>query len=133
MSEIERSRANSRAIRDLGVMFALDDFGTGYSSIGYLREFDLDVLKIAGDFVADGTATLRNRDFVGAMVDLGHALGLSVVGEGVEEPEQAEMLATLGCDLAQGFLFARPMPFDRIVRFLEAPEPVRAGVALTLR
>jgi diguanylate cyclase (GGDEF)-like protein len=133
MGEIERSRDNSRAIRELDVMFALDDFGTGYSSIGYLREFDLDVLKIAGSFVADGTNSDRDRDFVGAMIELGHALGLSVVGEGVEEPAQAEMLASLGCDMAQGFLFARPMPFDRLVRLLETPEPTRKGVALTLR
>ena len=133
MREVDRSRRNTAAIREMGVRFALDDFGTGYSSIGYLREFDLDILKIAGDYVGYGTTNERNREFLGAMIELGHSLGLAVVGEGIEEVDEAATLRELGCDLGQGFLFARPAPFDLVLESLHQRLHATPRVPLSLR
>ncbi|MEY2449013.1 MAG: hypothetical protein QOH79_2489 [Acidimicrobiaceae bacterium] len=97
-------------LKALGVRLAIDDFGTGYSSLARLSTFPLDVVKIDKSFVdrlagnADGDAMVR------AVVDLSHTLGMTTVAEGVEDPEQAAALSRLGCTVAQGFLFARPMP-----------------------
>ncbi len=94
---------------ELGVTLALDDFGTGWSSLGYLRRLPVGELKIDRSFVA-GLAVERNdAEVVRAIVDLGHALGLTIVAEGVEELEQAAGLRAMGCDLAQGYLYSRPV------------------------
>jgi diguanylate cyclase (GGDEF)-like protein/PAS domain S-box-containing protein len=99
-------------LKALGVRLAIDDFGTGYSSLARLGTFPLDVIKIDKSFVdrligsSDGDAMVR------AVVDLGNTLGMQAVAEGVEQAEQAQALVRLGCTMAQGFLFARPMPPD---------------------
>jgi diguanylate cyclase (GGDEF)-like protein/PAS domain S-box-containing protein len=99
-------------LKAIGVRLAIDDFGTGYSSLAYLRALPLDILKVDKTFV-DG---LEGRDpsalLAGTIVDLGRRLGLQTVAEGVERPEQAALLRELGCDIAQGYLFARPMTGD---------------------
>lgn len=97
-----------KQLRDRGAAIAIDDFGTGYSSLSYLQSFKVDVLKIDQSFVSR-----INKDEVGDMmianiVRLAHDLGLHVVAEGVEEPYQAELLRSLHCDLAQGWLYGRP-------------------------
>jgi diguanylate cyclase (GGDEF)-like protein/PAS domain S-box-containing protein len=96
-------------LRNLGVRISLDDFGTGYSSLARLRHLPLDALKIDGSFIAElgecfGTAIVRT------IIELGHTLGLDVVGEGVETAEQRRVLLSLGCDLLQGYLVGRPTP-----------------------
>ena len=105
-------------LRALGVRIALDDFGTGYSSLSYLRRLPVDILKIAQPFVSDVTV---DDTFVRTMVDLGKNLGLTIVAEGIEEPAQLDKLRELGCDLGQGYLFAQPMPYDRLIEHLQAP------------
>ncbi len=95
-------------LRDLGVGVMLDDFGTGYSSLSYLQRFPVDVLKIDRSFVASLSEGSPASAIVGAIVGMGHALGLRVVAEGIETEEQAAEALRLGCDSAQGFLFARP-------------------------
>ncbi len=97
-----------RALRDGGVQVGLDDFGTGYSSLAYLRQFPLDFVKIDRSFVSGMSDIASENAIVAAIVDLSHALGLAVVAEGVETESQFGSLKTLGCDRAQGFLFARP-------------------------
>jgi diguanylate cyclase (GGDEF)-like protein len=106
------------SIRELGVRIAIDDFGTGYSSLGYLRRFRVDVLKIAREFVGPAD---RSEDwaFAAAIVALGRTLGLTIVAEGIETHGQLERLRALGCELGQGYLFARPADADAIVRFLK--------------
>ena len=100
------------ALRALGVSLSIDDFGTGYSSLGYLRRFPVDSVKVDRSFV-DGLGTeSEDSAIVAAVVGLGHALGLSVVAEGVETELQLAELRALGCDRAQGFWFARPQPED---------------------
>ena len=98
-----------RTIADRGVRLALDDFGTGYSSLLVLRRLPFDRLKVDRSFVRAVADTDADRELVGAVVSLARAVGVAVTAEGVETEEQAQVLADLGCDDAQGFLFARPM------------------------
>ncbi len=101
------------AIRDLGVRIAIDDFGTGYSSLGYLRRFRVDIIKIARDFI--GPAEREEEwAFASAIVAIGRSLGVTLVAEGIEETGQLDRLQALGCELGQGFLFARPGRSDDI-------------------
>jgi diguanylate cyclase (GGDEF)-like protein/PAS domain S-box-containing protein len=95
-----------RALRDLGVQVGLDDFGTGCSSLAYLQQFPLDFVKIDKSFIADLVNNPRVRAIVAAIIVLAHALDLTVVAEGVETPSQRQALLDLGCDQAQGFLYA---------------------------
>jgi EAL domain-containing protein (putative c-di-GMP-specific phosphodiesterase class I) len=102
------------------VNLSVDDFGTGYSSFAYLRRLPVDALKIDKSFI-DGVATdERDQALVGGMVQLAHTLGLTVVAEGVETPGQRVQLSALGCDLAQGYHFARPMPPSELQLLLGA-------------
>jgi EAL domain-containing protein (putative c-di-GMP-specific phosphodiesterase class I) len=93
----------------LGVRLAVDDFGTGYSSLSYLRRLPIDELKIDRSFVIDLTADERGEVVVRSIVDLGHALGLQVVAEGVEDHAVGDKLRDLGCDLVQGYAYSRPL------------------------
>jgi diguanylate cyclase (GGDEF)-like protein len=96
------------ALKALGVSIILDDFGTGYSSLGYLNQFPLGQLKLDRTFTAELAREPRSAKIVAATIDMARALGMTVVAEGVESEEQLDVLKRLGCDYAQGFLFARP-------------------------
>jgi diguanylate cyclase (GGDEF)-like protein len=106
--------ARLSALRDMGVRVAIDDFGTGYSSLGYLRRFPVDILKIAREFVTDADTRSDGWAFSHAIVALGRTLDLRIVAEGIERQSQLNQLRVLGCELGQGFLFARPMPGEQI-------------------
>jgi EAL domain-containing protein (putative c-di-GMP-specific phosphodiesterase class I) len=101
-------------LKALGVVLALDDFGTGYSSLSYLRRFPVDVLKIDQDFIGQLGRGGRSSKIVSAVVDLAHALGMTVVAEGVETVEQYREVAALGCESSQGYYFARPMSVNEL-------------------
>ena len=103
-----------RALHDTGVQIALDDFGTGYASLANLKQFPIDRLKIDRSFVQNR----QDAPIVRAVLSLGSSLGMKVVAEGVETDEQLDMLTALGCDQAQGFYFARPMPAHDVAGFL---------------
>jgi EAL domain-containing protein (putative c-di-GMP-specific phosphodiesterase class I) len=107
-------------LRSLGIDLAIDDFGTGYSSLSYLERFPVDILKIDRSFIAGVTAAGERPAIARAIVDLGRTLGLKVVAEGIEQPDQAEWLISLGCPLGQGYLFSRPMGVDATEAFLAA-------------
>jgi diguanylate cyclase (GGDEF)-like protein len=96
-------------LRDLGVRLAIDDFGTGYSSLSYLRQFPVDILKVDRSFVAMITDPGTVPAIVRGLLDLGRTMGLETVAEGVEDGVQREALLSQGCELAQGYLFARPL------------------------
>jgi diguanylate cyclase (GGDEF)-like protein/PAS domain S-box-containing protein len=123
-----RALAIFQQIQELGVHVAFDDFGTGYASLTYLKKFPLDRLKIDKSFIMKMTSNSDDMAIVGATLAMAHLLGLSVIAEGVEDAETAELLAHKGCSEGQGYLFGRPIPagdFER--RFLsDAPAEMPA-------
>ena len=111
-----QAQARLEALRALGVRIALDDFGTGYSSLSYLQKFPFDRLKIDRAFVASLGTSGNSGVIIQSIVTLGHALGMKVLGEGVETDEQRVLLRLAGCDELQGHLFAMPAPAAEIDR-----------------
>ncbi|HEY3239373.1 MAG TPA: EAL domain-containing protein [Acidimicrobiia bacterium] len=107
-----------RDLKALGLRLALDDFGTGHASLTYLKRFPFDVLKIDRSFVRGLGRDSADRAIVKGVVDLAHALGLQVVAEGIEDQEHLAELRALGCDMAQGYHFARPLPAEAISALL---------------
>jgi diguanylate cyclase (GGDEF)-like protein/PAS domain S-box-containing protein len=107
------------ALSKLGVRVALDDFGTGYSSLAHLQRLKVDILKIDRSFVAQIGRSPRDREIVGAVTAMSHALGITVVGEGIETSHQLDTLAGLDCDQGQGFLFARPLSPEAVVALMD--------------
>ena len=105
-------------LRGLGLRLAIDDFGTGYSSLGYLHAFQIDELKIDRSFVPGVEGISDAHVLSQAIVDMGRALGLEMVAEGIETPAQADWFRTLGCRLGQGYLFAHPMASADLDRYL---------------
>lgn len=123
----DSSTTTLAALKALGVQLAVDDFGTGYSSLEYLRRFPVDCLKIDRSYVRGLPHSSEDTAIVAAVVELGHALSLSVTAEGVESADQLVNLRARGCDSAQGFLFARPEPPEVVEQLLWqrlAPPPL---------
>jgi len=119
MSDAEESVHILEAISRMGVLVSVDDFGTGYSSMSYLRRFPIDKLKIDRCFVEHMTARPEDASIVRAIISLAHSLRLKVIAEGVETPEQLQLLAELGCDQYQGFYFSPavlPARFEELVQ-----------------
>jgi EAL domain-containing protein (putative c-di-GMP-specific phosphodiesterase class I) len=109
MDDVELTSTILCKLHTLGVRLAIDDFGTGYSSLGYLSRFPIDVVKIDQSFVSDIDQDPIKSAIVSAVVALSKAIGATTVVEGVENQAQLEHVRNLGCDVAQGFYFARPM------------------------
>ena len=117
------------SLRGQGIRLYVDDFGTGYSSLSQLHRFPVDTLKIDRSFVARMSAGGEDLEIVRIIVSLAHNLGLTVLAEGVETPQQLAGLKDLGCEYAQGFLYARPLAPGAVEDLLESgPEPF-AGIA----
>src|SRR5687768_1633303 len=118
MQETESTLARLRELKRLGVRLAIDDFGTGYSSLSYLQRFPVDILKIDRAFTEGLLRGDHDAAFVRTIVSLAETLGLRTIAEGVEQWEQFEELASLGCDAVQGFLFSRPVSPEAIAELL---------------
>ena len=103
-------------LRNLGLKLSMDDFGKGYSSLSYLRNYSFDLLKIDKSFV-NGMTRKQDYNLVKATIAMAHSLDLLVVSEGVEILEQLELLNELGCDLAQGYYFSKPIPAKELIEF----------------
>jgi diguanylate cyclase (GGDEF)-like protein/PAS domain S-box-containing protein len=121
MEDAEAAAAQLDQLRHLGISLGVDDFGTGYSSLAYLNRFPLDVLKIDRSFVAGLGSDPESETIVAAIIDLAHALGLTVIAEGVETEQQLLVLRRLECDQAVGFYFSRPLQPERLTELLLAP------------
>ncbi len=105
-------------LRKLGIQVAIDDFGTGHSSLARLQSLPIDILKIDYSFVAKMQENQRNQEFVKAIVNLAHFLGLQVVAEGIETLDQQQRLAAMGCEYGQGYLFAKPSDANTVYHWL---------------
>ena len=132
ISEYETARHVIEKLRDLGIIVSIDDFGAGVTSLAYLRDLAVQELKLDRSFicrVADGQLH-RDLDIVRSTIELGHALGLRIVAEGIEDTETLDLLTEYGCDVAQGYCISRPKPADELAfrKTEEEPVPDRSPV-----
>jgi EAL domain-containing protein (putative c-di-GMP-specific phosphodiesterase class I) len=109
LGELDDAHHTIEGLAQLGVRIALDDFGTGYSTLAHLRELQTNILKIDRSFVSQLGGQSRDREIIAAVTGMAHALGMTAIAEGVETEVQREELTAIGCDAAQGYLFARPL------------------------
>ncbi|MEV0902514.1 EAL domain-containing protein [Actinoplanes sp. NPDC049802] len=134
-----KALTNLRLIKEHGVRLSVDDFGTGHSSLSYLREFPVDQVKIDRSFVSGVTRSAQDNALVRAVVDLGRALHLEVVAEGIEDVEQLQALVRMGCELGQGYHLHRPMDPHLFADMIQresgrtGPPPIPAGGARCMR
>jgi diguanylate cyclase (GGDEF)-like protein len=129
MSDAEESIQLLEAISRMGVLVSVDDFGTGYSSMSYLRRFPIDKLKIDRCFIEQVTRRPEDASIVRAIISLAHSLHLKVIAEGVETPEQLQLLSDLGCDQYQGFYFSAALPPAQFVELVKREEKPRSDEA----
>jgi len=115
----ERALAMLKALAALGVNLSIDDFGTGYSSLSHLARMPVHEVKIDRSFVQGLESDMDTGAVVRSAIDMGHSLGLKVVAEGIETEAAAQRLREFRCDVAQGYLYAKPMPVDQLESWLE--------------
>jgi EAL domain-containing protein (putative c-di-GMP-specific phosphodiesterase class I) len=130
MADADRSAVVLSELKALGVRLDIDDFGTGYSSLSRLQRFPVDTLKIDRSFISRMDTDVETREIVRIILMLAHGLDLKVVAEGVETTVQANMLKEMGCELAQGYLYSKPVPSKTIEQLLRDAQAdrVRANV-----
>lgn len=113
----DKAKETLEMCQKAGMSISIDDFGTGYSSLSYLHSFPIDTLKIDRSFVKDMTSNEQSMELIKSIIALGKNLKMKIIAEGVETKEEAEVLKLLGCDLAQGYYFCRPVPEDEVTSF----------------
>ncbi len=118
MEDAERAIFTLAALKDLGVRLAIDDFGTGYSSLAYLKRFPIDKLKIDQSFVRGLAESADDREIAATIIAMARNLRLTALAEGVETTEQRDILARLGCEAYQGYLYSRPLPAEALAEWL---------------
>ena len=109
IDSVDKAQKCIDEIKDMGIKIAIDDFGTGYSSLGYLNKFPANLLKIDKSFIDKMNTGESSRQYVAAIISIGHIMGFDVISEGVEEEAQLETLSEIGCDFIQGFIWGRPL------------------------
>ncbi len=114
MEDAQSSSEKLRAFHESGLRIAVDDFGTGYSSMSYLKRFPLDLIKIDQSFIRDLSTDATDAAIVRAIIAMGKALGVNTLAEGVENPQQRQILLDAGCLLAQGFYYSKPLPAEQV-------------------
>jgi EAL domain-containing protein (putative c-di-GMP-specific phosphodiesterase class I) len=128
MANPEHALEGLTRLSEMGVRLSIDDFGTGYSSLAYVKRFPVDEIKIDRTFVIDMAVNENDSAIVRSIIDLAHNLGMSVVAEGVENRETWDLLAELGCDLAQGFYVSRAVPEAALTQWLDRRRTERTVV-----
>lgn len=123
LTDPDRAREVLTRLSAAGVRVSIDDFGQGHTSLGYLANLPIDELKIDRGFVTGMSADHAHAAIVQSLIELGHNLSMCVVAEGIESPDELAALQELECDLAQGYLIARPMPLDGLLELLTAEQP----------
>jgi EAL domain-containing protein (putative c-di-GMP-specific phosphodiesterase class I) len=119
MDNPSRAAVTLNGVKALGLEIAIDDFGTGYSSLSYLHRFHIDTLKIDRSFVSTATMNKGSMEIVRAIAGLAHNLGLDIVAEGIEQPEQVTLLRDVQCEYGQGFFFSKPVVDTEILSRIE--------------
>jgi diguanylate cyclase (GGDEF)-like protein len=132
MADPEGSLATLNRVHALGIKISIDDFGTGYSSLGRLRELPIHEVKIDKSFVQNAAHDRRDRALVRSTVELGHALDLHVVAEGVEDEDTYAFLALEGCDIVQGYHISKPLPADQFTSWLHSTTTKRTATAAVI-
>ncbi len=127
MEHADASVNTLRTLKSLGIGIAIDDFGTGYSSLSYLQRFPIDVVKIDRAFVRHSSADANDWTIAQTIIAMAHSLRLQVIAEGVETEEQRTFLANQGCQMAQGYLFSRPLPAEQLTPFLQLDQEAFAA------
>ena len=105
-------------IKRMGIKVAIDDFGTGYSSLSYLNKLPADLLKIDKSFIDDMNSSESSKQYVASIISIGHIMKLKVISEGVESPDQLDVLKQIGCDYIQGFIWGRPLPAEEVEKLI---------------
>ena len=121
MDDVEGAIVTMREIKEMGITIAIDDFGTGYSSLSYLKRFPIDILKVDRSFVMDIPEDKNDMAITAAVIAMAHKLNLKVVAEGIETHEQMAFLAENHCEYGQGYLIAKPMPFNELEEYIREP------------
>lgn len=116
----EKALQRINEIKAMGMKVAIDDFGTGYSSLSYLNNFPSDLLKIDKAFIDQMNMSESSKQYVAMIISIGHILHLKVISEGVESPDQVEVLKKFGCDYIQGFVWGKPMPPEEAARLVSS-------------
>ena len=119
MADTIKAHTVLKRFNELGIKIAVDDFGVGFSSLAYLKRLPVQVLKIDKSFIQNICSDESDQSIVRSTIEMAHNLGLKVVAEGVETNETLNLLCELGCDIAQGFLFSRPLPPELFVKWVE--------------
>lgn len=120
VQDINRAKVILNELREMGLKIELDDFGTGYSSLNSLKNLPLDTLKLDGSLIQGLDGSGSNEAIIRAVIAMAKAMSLDIIAEGVETPEQRQFLIDEGCEMLQGYLFAKPMPFQDFMRYLQA-------------
>jgi diguanylate cyclase (GGDEF)-like protein len=131
--DIDDAISSLQTLKDLGVRIAIDDFGTGYSSLNTLGRLPVDILKIDRAFVSGPASTAASAPMLETIMGLATKLDLTVIAEGIEEPDQLQLLRGLGCQLGQGFLLGRPVSIDILEQLLASRQPQGVGAAGSVR
>lgn len=121
IDSVEKALQCIGELKKMGVRIAIDDFGTGYSSLSYLNSFPADTLKVDKAFIDKMNTGEASRQYVAAIISIGHLMGFDVISEGVEEQSQLDTLREIGCDYIQGYVWGRPMPPEAAEELLAAP------------
>ena len=119
MDDVENTIELLHELKKLGIKISMDDFGTGFSSFSYLHRFPTDTLKIDRSFVSNMSQGLKNQDIVNSIVILAHRLGMDVIAEGIETPEEQSILEQFNCEYGQGYWFAKPLPKEDATELFE--------------
>ena len=119
MAQPEKAKETLAMCRKAGMGISIDDFGTGYSSLNYLHAYPINTLKIDQSFVRDMQEKKNSRELVRSIITLGQNLNMSIIAEGVEQIEEAEILKEMGCHFAQGYYYAKPVPEDEVIEVLK--------------
>ena len=118
IESLEKAMGYIHELRNMGVQIAIDDFGTGYSSLSYLNSIPANLLKIDKTFIDGVSSSDKAKQYVAAIISLGHIMGYEVISEGVEEDDQLEILREIGCDYIQGFIWGKPLPTEEVEKLV---------------